>query len=75
MQVNLLRAALAERNMTQGKLAELMGISPNSLSRKLKGKRQFTLKEAGDIAHILHLQNPEVIFFTQQSQIRNEEET
>ena len=43
MNSNLLRAALAQQGMTQGKLAELVEISPNSLSRKLNGKRQFTL--------------------------------
>lgn len=43
MNSNLLRAALAQQGMTQGKLAELVGISPNSLSRKLNGKRPFFL--------------------------------
>lgn len=41
MNSNLLRAALAQQGMTQGKLAELVGISPNSLSRKRNGKRPF----------------------------------
>ena len=64
MNSNLLRAALAQQGMTQGKLAELVGISPNSLSRKLNGKRQFTLGEAETISRVLELQNPAAVFLT-----------
>lgn len=74
MNSNLLRAALAQRGMTQGKLAELVGISPNSLSRKLNGKRQFTLGEVEAISRVLELQNPATVFFDRKSQIRNEQE-
>lgn len=72
MHSNLLRAALAQQGMTQGKLAELVGISPNSLSRKLNGKRQFTLGEMEAISRVLELQNPAAVFFDRKSQIRNE---
>ena len=74
MNSNLLRAALAQQGMTQGKLAEMVGISPNSLSRKLNGKRQFTLGEVEAISHVLELQNPAAVFFDRKSQIRNEQE-
>ena len=74
MNSNLLRAALAQRGMTQGKLAKLVGISPNSLSRKLNGKRQFTLGEVEAISRVLELQNPATVFFDRKSQIRNEQE-
>lgn len=74
MNSNLLRAALAQQGMTQGKLAELVGISPNSLSRKLNGKRQFTLGEVEAISRVLELQNPAAFFFDRKSQIRNEQE-
>lgn len=74
MNSNLLRAALAQRGMTQGKLAELVGISPNSLSRKLNGKRQFTLGEVEAISRVLELQNPATVFFDRKSQICNEQE-
>lgn len=63
MHSNLLRAALAQQGMTQGKLAELVGISPNSLSRKRNGKRQFTLGEVEAISRVLELQNPAAVFF------------
>lgn len=72
MHSNLLRAALAQQGMTQGKLAELVEISPNSLSRKLNGKRQFTLGEVEAISRVLELQNPAAVFFDRKSQIRNE---
>lgn len=72
MHSNLLRAALAQQGMTQGKLAELVGISPNSLSRKLNGKRPFTLGEVEAISRVLELQNPAAVFFDRKSQIRNE---
>lgn len=72
MNSNLLRAALAQQGMTQGKLAELVEISPNSLSRKLNGKRQFTLGEVEAISRVLELQNPAALFFDRKSQIRNE---
>lgn len=72
MHSNLLRAALAQQGMTQGKLAELVGISPNSLSRKLNGKRQFTWGEMEAISRVLELQNPAAVFFDRKSQIRNE---
>lgn len=64
MNSNLLRAALAQQGMTQGKLAELVGISPNSLSRKRNGKRQFTLGEVEAISRVLELQNPAAVFLT-----------
>ena len=51
-----------------------MGISPNSLSRKLNGKRQFTLGEVEAISRVLELQNPAAVFFDRKSQIRNERE-
>ena len=74
MNSNLLRAALAQQGMTQGKLAELVGISPNSLSRKLNGKRQFTLGAVEAISRVLELQNPAAVFCDRKSQIRNEKE-
>lgn len=73
MHSNLLRAALAQQGMTQGKLAELVGISPNSLSRKRNGKRPFTLGEVEAISRVLELQNPAAVFFDRKSQIRNEQ--
>ena len=72
MHSNLLRAALAQQGMTQGKLAELVGISPNSLSRKRNGKRQFTLGEVEAISRVLELQNPAAVFFCRKTQISHQ---
>jgi DNA-binding Xre family transcriptional regulator len=60
---NLLRGKMAEKQITQGALASKMGISENSLSRKLLGKREFRLSEVVDICSILEIDNPKHIFF------------
>ena len=46
MNYSVLRGKMAEAGYTQGRLAQEIGIAPQSLSRKLKGKRQFTVGEA-----------------------------
>lgn len=63
MNANLLRAAIAERGMNQARLADAIGISSNSLSRKMTGKREFSVAEASAIARVLRLENPQRIFF------------
>ena len=40
------------------------GISENSLSRKLSGKRDFRLEEVKRICAILGIENPSPYFFT-----------
>lgn len=75
MNRNLLRAAIVEQGLTQGELAKLMGISSNSLSRKLRGKRQFTLNEVDSITRILQLQNPSAIFLGQHPNYATKEES
>ena len=39
MNANKLRAKIKENGLTQEKVAKIIGISPNSLSRKLSGKK------------------------------------
>lgn len=63
MNANLLRGKIAEEGLTQSRLAKAIGISENSLSRKLLGKREFRLSEVVDICNILNIENPEKIFF------------
>ena len=50
MNYSVLRGKMAEAGYTQGRLAQEIGIAPQSLSRKLKGKRQFTVGEAAHFA-------------------------
>lgn len=64
MQAQLLRAEMVKRKITQGKLAKEVGMSQNSMSRKLNGKRHFTVEEATKISLYLQLENPSEIFLT-----------
>ncbi|MEL4860527.1 helix-turn-helix transcriptional regulator [Pseudoflavonifractor phocaeensis] len=73
MNARLLRAALAEHGMTQGKLAYSIGISENSMSRKIQGRREFTISEADRICEILKIADPAKIFLTRSSQKCNNE--
>ena len=61
----LLRAKLILAEMTDGELAEKLGISRQSVSLKLNGRRPFNSNEISKIAHILQLTPEEVmqIFF------------
>jgi len=61
----LLRSKLILAEMTDGELAEKLGISRQSVSQKLNGHRQFNSNEISKIAHILKLEPKEVmeIFF------------
>ena len=63
MNVNLLKGRMAEKQITQGALAAEIGISENSLSRKMLGKREFRLSEVISICEVLDIDNPKDIFF------------
>ena len=71
MNANKIRAKIVEQGMTQGEVAKIIGISPNSLSRKLLGKRDFLLSEVIALCSVLALDKPEEIFLDEKSQIRN----
>lgn len=71
MNANFLRSEMVKCGMTQKELAKSIGISENSLSRKMTGKREFTLKEATAICAVLHICDPANIFLRESSQIRN----
>lgn len=68
---NLLRAAMAERGFSQAQLAQAIGISENSMSRKLNGKREFRLSEVVAITEVLGLKEPQLIFLSRSSPICN----
>lgn len=65
LNANLLRGKMAEHGITQSELAKSIGISENSLSRKLLGKREFRLSEVADICSFLSIQDPIPIFFNE----------
>lgn len=64
MNANLLRAKMKELGKTQEEVAVASGISKNSLSRKLNGKRDFRLSEVERICVVLKIEDPGPVFFT-----------
>ncbi len=71
MNMNLLRAAMAEKGMNQAQLAAAIGISANSLSRKMNGRRDFALAEVVAITQVLDLESPQNIFLASTSHLCN----
>jgi len=64
MNANLLRGKIKEKGYTQTQCAELVGMSANSLSRKLNGEREFTVEEAVRLCRVLEITDPASIFFS-----------
>ena len=63
MNMNLLKGAIASNGITQKELAKIIGMSNNSLSRKIQGQREFTLGEVVSICKALNISEPADIFF------------
>lgn len=63
MNMNLLKAKMAEKGKTQKNVAAAIGISENSLSRKIKGIREFRLSEMIKLCDYLCIDDPGPIFF------------
>ena len=74
MNSNKIQGRIKEKGETQATIAVMIGMSANSLSRKLTGKRQFTLCEVEAICNVLDIQDPTPYFFTPSSQTRNDSE-
>lgn len=53
MKVNVIRSRLALKSMTQKELADLIGISENTMSSRMTGKSSFTVPEMDLICDIL----------------------
>lgn len=62
MNMNALKGKIAESGYTQERLAKEIGISAQSLSRKITGKREFRLNEITAICHCLCIEDPAHIF-------------
>lgn len=73
MNANILKGKMVEKGFTQEKLAEAVGISTNSMSRKLLGERQFRLGEVVKICEVLEIDDPRDIFLGTKSHICNDE--
>lgn len=57
-----LRVIILERGMTQKQLAELLGITPRSFSRKMLFQVEFTYSEVYKLCEILDIKNPLDVF-------------
>lgn len=60
--VNLLKSYMVKAGYTQKELAKLLGISEQTLTRKLK-KRVFGTDEAAKIVELLSIDDPKAVFF------------
>lgn len=60
--VNLLKSYMAKAGYTQKELAKSLGISEQTLTRKLK-KRVFGTDEAAKIVELLSIDDPKAVFF------------
>ncbi len=54
---NLLKGAIAEKGLTQGRLAELIGMSENTLSSRMVGSSPFNTDEIDEICKVLEIEN------------------
>lgn len=55
------QSQLADRRLSQRKLAQLMGVDPGAVSLMINGKRRMTMEEAAEIARLLHVDVTEVM--------------
>lgn len=62
--VNKIKGLMAEKNISQQKLASILGISKQTLNAKLQSKREFTVNEAQKICNALDIKDVEIYFFT-----------
>lgn len=76
MNAKLLKGKMVEAGYTQGKLAEAVGMAPQSFSRKINGKRQFTVGEALAVCKVLNITKEQsaTIFLSAESQKCNDSE-
>ena len=60
-----LRAEIARNGMTQGQVADRIGMTASTFSRKMN-TNGFGINEADEIIKLLGIQNPCAIFFAEQ---------
>lgn len=63
MSFDKLKGKMAEKHMSQEKMAKNLGITVQSFNAKLNGRSKFTLEEVVKITEILSLKDPVDIFF------------
>lgn len=63
MNKRMLKSVMALKGYNSGKLAIKIGISPQSFSKKVNGKSEFTASEITSIAKVLEIRDVNEIFF------------
>lgn len=65
IKVNELKGKMVAKGYTQADVAKILGITPDTMSRKLR-KGVFRTNEAEKMIEILDIQNPMEIFFAKE---------
>jgi predicted transcriptional regulator len=60
---NKFKAQIVLAGMTAKELAERLGINESTLYRKINADGNFTREEISKMTEILHIENPQEIFF------------
>lgn len=64
-----LNAEMRRKGITGARLAQLLGMTPTTLSLKLNGKSELSLRQAAQIKEILEVDIPlEVLFYRDNEQ-------
>lgn len=64
-----LNAEMRRKGITGARLAQLLGMTPTTLSMKLNGKSELSLRQAAQIKEILEVDIPlEVLFYRDNEQ-------
>ena len=58
---NKIRGKIMEKGMTIGKTAELIGVSPSTLGRKLKNHADMTLGEVEKLCSVLDIPREQIL--------------
>ncbi len=64
MNLKKLKGLIVEKSISQLELAKSMGLTPQTLNRKLNGKSEFSIVEADTKSKLLGIYDPCKIFFS-----------
>ena len=64
MNLKKLKGLIVEKSISQLELAKSMGLTPQTLNRKLNGKSEFSIVEADTISKLLGISDPCKFFFS-----------
>lgn len=63
MSFDKLKGKMAEKRISQDKMAQYIGITVQAFNAKINGRSQFTLEEVVKMTEFLGITNPKEIFF------------